>query len=119
MINCNYKCCITQSKFDDIHHLYSFKKIVEETFSNVNLDVRKKVLDYTEEEFSIICKELRRLHNHYGLGVCLTKKIHRLFHKEYGYTNNTKEQFFDFKEKLYNGTFDTYLKEHDLRLLPL
>jgi len=48
---CNYECIITGLKFDDIHHTFPFRDIVDEIFSNICLDIREQVLDYTEDEF--------------------------------------------------------------------
>lgn len=105
MIACHYKCVITGKDFDEIHHLYPFKNILQETFMNLNMDIKHQVKDYTNEEFNSIKIELIRLHNKYGLGVCLTKDIHKLFHDTYGYTNTTAEQFQEFKERYNNGEF--------------
>lgn len=35
-------------------------------------------------------------------GVCLCKNCHTIFHKTYGYGNNTSQQYFEFKEE-WNG----------------
>lgn len=42
------------------------------------------------------CKEKRLDVNN---GVCLCESCHTKFHKKYGYGNNTKEQYFKFKEE--------------------
>jgi len=40
---------------------------------------------------------------HINNGITIHKKIHKLFHKKYGYFNNTKEQLNKFKEGYKNG----------------
>ena len=46
------------------------------------------------------------LHFKYGLGIPLSRKLHKLFHKIYGVKNNTEEQFKEFVENYNNGDFE-------------
>ena len=54
---------------------------------------------YDEEYLGEILDLFDKKQREYGHGVCLTKEIHTMFHKEYGFGNNTKEQFLDFVDK--------------------
>jgi len=110
MKNCNYKCVISGKEFDNIHHLYPFKNIVNEVFETLNLEQLPKVLYYSEVEFDNIKDKLHELHNNCGLGVCLSKPIHKLFHDTYGYTNNTPEQFYEFELRYKLGEFTDIIK---------
>ena len=49
-------------------------------------------------------KEVVRLHDCYGLGVCIHPKIHSLFHIIYG-KNSTIENFEEFKENYIKGIY--------------
>ena len=113
---CNYHCVLTGGNFNNVHHLKPFKQIVEESFTLTNLDKREKVLDYNDEEILLLRNKLKELHIKYGYGVCLCKPIHELFHKTYGYLNNTYEQFLDFVEQLKIGNFDNWLQENNIKL---
>jgi hypothetical protein len=106
MENCDYKCVITGEKFDDIHHLYSFNKIVKEALNNCNLPIHKNVNDYTNEEMDLLKAELNKVQNKYPLGVCLSRDIHDLFHHLYGRVDNTPEQFEEFRKRYNNGEFN-------------
>lgn len=109
---CNYKCVITNTNFDNIHHLYSFRNIVNEVFINLNIDIKQTIGDYNEKTRQLIYNELIILHNKYGLGVCLKNNIHRLFHNLYGYSNNTPQQFEEFKQRYYNHEFNEIINNN-------
>lgn len=108
MANCNYKCVITGESFDDIHHLYSFNKIIEETLKQTKLPTYKNINEYTNNEIKLLEKTCLEIHYKYPLGVCLCKKVHDLYHHIYGF-DNTPEQFEEFKERYNNGEFKELL----------
>lgn len=98
LVNSNFKCDITNSKNNIIvHHLYGFNLIVQEAFKQLNLPILDEVHYYTDKELNLISTKCIDLHYEYGLGVCLTKKIHKQFHKIYGRGDNTPEQYYEFK----------------------
>src|SRR5690606_28991677 len=98
MKSCDYKCVVTNDVFDDIHHLYSFHSILENTLKILEINIRDSISEYNSKELKIIEDKLIEEHSKYPLGVCLRKDIHQLFHNLYGNTNNTPEQFYEFKE---------------------
>ena len=46
------------------------------------------------------------IQDNYDACVCITEEIHKLFHKEYGYGNNTEEQWEEFVTNYHNGKYD-------------
>lgn len=101
MNNCGYKCVITHGKFDDIHHLYSKNLILQDALQNLgfcidDIDINK-CSDSIKES---ILKEFLKEQNKHPLGVCLTKELHRSFHIQYGFGNNTPEQFEKFVDSI-------------------
>lgn len=102
--NSGYRCVITGDVFDHVHHLYSFSKIVEESFLELGLDNSKKnTLLYSPEELVLISEKILEIHYRYPLGVCLRRDVHEKFHSIYGKTNNTPNQFYEFAEGIENG----------------
>lgn len=112
----NNRCAITLEPSTVVHHLYGFELILNEVMNITGYRIYSQIGKYTEEEFCKLKKECSNLHKKYGLGVVLHPKIHDLFHYEYKYGNNTPQQFEEFKQRLKQGEFDTYLQEHNLSL---
>lgn len=106
----NYRCVLTGlSERIDVHHKYSFNKILDETFKELNLDVREDVSMYSDEELNALSKRIVKNNNKYGLGVCLHEEIHSLYHSIYSKHDNTPEQFDEFTIRFKNGDFDNHL----------
>lgn len=106
---CNYQCVLTGSKDFEIHHLYSFNKILQETFGEcdkLGLLKSQNVEDYSKEELDKIIQLFLNVHNRYPLGVCVDKEIHKLFHMIYGTGGNVPEQWNDFVNRYNSGEFD-------------
>ena len=105
MKQCNYRCTITNDKFDDIHHLYGFNLIFNEMLKRYNIDVKDDISDYTKKELQSILNKFKIIQSKYPLGVCLSKAVHKEFHRLYGFGNNTPIQFDEFKNKIKNKQF--------------
>lgn len=95
----NGKCDISGTRKDlVIHHVNkNFSDILQETMNSLNLPIYQEINQYTDDELKLIGDKCVELHYKYGLGVCLTNEIHKEFHKIYGKSNNTKEQYIEFK----------------------
>jgi hypothetical protein len=102
--NSRYKCVITGDIFDHIHHLYSFSSIVNDAFEELGLSTfQKQVSKYSSEELFSISDKIIEIHYRYPLGVCLRRDVHEKFHKIYGKSKNTPEQFYCFMMDIKNG----------------
>lgn len=111
----DFKCVITQIRFEDIHHLLSFESIAKEVFNSTKIPVNP-VSEYEADVLKEIENKCIDLHYKYGFGICLCKSIHLLYHKIYGEGNNIPQQFLEFVQRLENGEFNTYLTENNLTL---
>lgn len=112
----NYNCVITGNNFDNIHHLYPFKEIVEEVFINLGIDKRKNISEYSENEEVLIRSELKRLHDFYGYGAPIHKEVHKLFHNLYGYTNAYYHDFLEFVKRIEFGEFNQWFEDNKLQI---
>jgi hypothetical protein len=99
---CNGLCVVEGKKFEVVHHLYGFGLILKDIFLEINMPIRKSVTEYTIEELEIIRNKIIEKHN-LLLGVCLTKRVHKFFHKLYGNIDNTPAQFEEFKQRIQSG----------------
>lgn len=113
---CNYKCVITGGGFDNIHHTTAFRDIVDEVFKTTGVEVKQQVCDYTKEDFEELRSTLKYLHVLYGYGACVNKKIHKLFHDNYGYKNFSPFDFLDFLYRIDLGKFDDWFTENNLKI---
>jgi hypothetical protein len=112
MKECQYKCVITNDHFDEIHHLFPMNKIIKEALSNLNLEARKSVGLYSDNELELIINEVIRLHTIYPNGVCLRKDVHVLFHQKFGNKNFGINNFEEFKQQIANGEIKISEKEN-------
>ena len=105
----DYKSVISEKPFKHIHHVNkNFSEILELTLkiANIeNIENKETIAEYTSEELEKLEKICLMLHYFFGPGVCLTEEEHKLFHSLYGKSDNTKEQFEEFKERFQNGEF--------------
>jgi hypothetical protein len=103
---CNYKCSITGERFQAIHHVYGLNLILNETLDELGISIKNSMNDYTDIELRDILNTFRRNQDKYPLGICLRDDIHKLFHKIYGYGNNTYEQWKIFENDIKNNKYE-------------
>lgn len=110
----NSKCQLTGKHVhggnSDVHHLYGFSMIVEDSHKFNNIEVKPQVKDYTEQELKLLEDYVASWHINIKNAVVLSEEVHRLFHQEYGYGENTPEQYMEFKERYLAGEFKEILK---------
>lgn len=100
----NYTCYISnETKNIDVHHIYSFKSIVETILSKYEIKTDDDCKKLNKENIEKIRDEIVELNNSFGFGVCLRRDIHVLFHSIFGHGNNTPEQFYEFVERIKSG----------------
>lgn len=107
----NFNCVLTGINDGSlvIHHLYSFSKILEEVLINTDIELYPEVNMYNENELEILKEECIRLHNKYGLGVPVVKKLHDIFHSTQGDLIIDNGEFEEFTQKYRNFEFDELL----------
>lgn len=107
----NYKCGLTGLPFDDIHHIYGFNEIVNELLDTTNIPRHDEISKYTDIELKMLEEQCVDLHNKYGLGICLVKDLHKLYHAKNMGNKDTQKEFNDFKNNYLAGMYDDELKD--------
>lgn len=109
------KCILTGKKSSLVHHLYGFNTILAETLEVLNFKWDKTVGIKLEDLSDVLLEQIKvkflELHYHYGLGVCVSRKYHNLFHSLYGSGNNTPEQFREFVIRYELGEFELQVSQ--------
>lgn len=102
----NYRCDITNKQGQlPIHHLYGFNLIIRDAHIINNIEVKKTVGEYSQEQLLKLTEYVEKWHEDTSNAVVLSEDIHILFHKEYGKGENTPQQYEEFKQRYLNGEF--------------
>lgn len=107
---CNYKCILTGGEFDNIHHLIPFSGIIKEALNILNLEIKGNLGEYKEEDRESLILKVQELHRRYGVGVCIHREVHKLFHDTFSYTSFNREDFQKFIKNYFNGDYDDKLE---------
>lgn len=108
----DFKCFLSSTNYSlHVHHVnMSFSNIVYEVLDILSLDSYPQVKDYSEKELNSIVELFLEKHREYGCGIPIEHDLHELFHKTYGYINNTYEQFEEYIKRYKNGEFNKLRK---------
>lgn len=105
----NYTCCVTGKRSNIIvHHCRSFNLLFQETVDILNFEIKDDFFEYTDDELNLFSDTFLDLQEYYGEYVCVNETIHKLFHREYGYGDNTMEQWNEFVNNYKNGYYKEF-----------
>lgn len=103
----NYTCQITGKKGNIvIHHCRSFNILMQECIDILDFNIKESFDEYTLDELELFVNTFVDLQEYYGEYICINKDLHMLFHKTYGYGNNTQEQWNKFVTDYNNGKYN-------------
>ena len=98
----NYTCFLTGVKTNIIvHHIRGFNLLFYETIENLNFPTYDDISEYSQNQLDEFLNEFLEVQESYNSYICINEDIHRKFHKEYGYGDNTEEQWNEFVNKYY------------------
>lgn len=99
----NYTCSLTGIRTNIVvHHIRSFNLLFYEVIENLNFPIYDDISQYNQSQLDEFLNEFINVQENYKSYVCINEEIHKLFHKEYGYGDNTLEQWNEFVNKYYN-----------------
>lgn len=102
----NYTCCVTGKRSNIVlHHCRSFNLLFQETIDTLKFEIKDNFSEYANEELNLFSNTFLDLQECYGEYVCVNEAIHKLFHKRYGYGDNTMKQWNEFVENYKNGCY--------------
>ena len=102
----NFECAITGKKRDlVVHHCRSLNLLILEAIDVLGFKVKDNFDEYNLHELESFVDTVMELQEHYKEYICISSDLHILFHKNYGFGNNTIEQWDDFVEKYNNGYY--------------
>lgn len=102
----NYTCCLTGSHSNIvIHHCRGFSLLFDETVEILNFEIKDDFSDYTDEELLKFVDKFMEIQDYYNSYICISEDVHKLFHRIYGYGDNTEEQWNEFVKDYKNGKY--------------
>lgn len=98
----NYTCSLTGVRTNIIvHHIRGFNLLLYEAIENLDFPIYEDISKYNQNQLDELLNEFLEVQESYHSYICINEDIHRKFHKEYGYGNNTEEQWNEFVNKYY------------------
>lgn len=96
-----YTCEITWETDNVVlHHILGFNIILAEAVNNLGLCTSCEIDAYTDKDLENVYDEFMLIQESNDLVICISSKLHKAFHGEYGYGNNTPEQWNQFLDKI-------------------
>lgn len=95
-------CSITGVKGEmEIHHIIPFNFILQYAHNVNNVEVKRTVDEYSNEELTKIQNTVIAIHEEWDdVWIVISKDLHKEFHRTYGYKEFTKEDWDKFVEGL-------------------
>lgn len=98
-----YTCSLTGVKSNIVvHHIRSFNLLFYETIENLNFPLYDNISRYTQNQLDEFLSAFLEIQESYGSYICINENVHKNFHNEYGYGDNTEEQWKEFVNKYFN-----------------